>query len=60
MKSTYESITERTAIKMKGNVAVQRKMLVLIYTIYKNNIPYDENYQYDKERNEPQKIRRSQ
>jgi transposase len=60
MKSTYEKITERTAIKMKGNVAVQRKMLVLIYTIYKNNIPYDENYQYDKERNEPQKIRRSQ
>ncbi len=55
MKSTYEKISERTAIKMKGNVAVQRKMLILIYTIYKNNIPYDENYQYDKERNETQK-----
>ena len=55
MKQTYENITQRTAIKMKGNVAVQRKMLVLIYTIYKNNIPYDENYQYDKERNETQK-----
>ena len=55
MKQTYENITQRTAVKMKGNVAVQRKMLILIYTIYKNNIPYDENYQYDKERNETQK-----
>ncbi|MBB6005753.1 IS110 family transposase [Arcicella rosea] len=55
MKNTYENITQKTAIKMKGNVAVQRKMLVLIYTIYKNNIPYDENYQYDKERNDTQK-----
>ncbi len=55
MKQTYENITQRTAVKMKGNVAVQRKMLILIYTIYKNNIPYDENYQYDKERNDTQK-----
>jgi len=60
MKQTYENITQKTAVKMKGNVAVQRKMLILIYTIYKNNIPYDENYQYDKERNETQKIRQSQ
>lgn len=55
MKQTYEKINQRTAIKMKGNAAVQRKMLVLIYTMYKNNQPYDENYQYDKERNETQK-----
>ena len=52
MKKTYEKISEKTAIKMKGNVAIQRKMLILIYTIYKHNIPYDENYQHDKEHNQ--------
>lgn len=49
MKKTYEKIHQKTAIKMKGNVAVQRKMLVLVYTIFKSNIPYDENFQYKKE-----------
>lgn len=49
MKSTYEKIHQKTAIKMKGNVAIQRKMLVLIYTIFKTNVPYNENYQHKKE-----------
>lgn len=52
MKQAYEKINEKTAIKMKGNVAVQRKILVLVYTIYKNNVPYDENYQHDKEQHQ--------
>jgi transposase len=55
MKNTYEKIHQRTAIKMKGNVAVQRKMLILIYTIYKNNLPFDQNYQYNKEKEITQK-----
>jgi len=29
---------------MKGYVAVQRKILVLIYTLFKNNTPYDPNF----------------
>jgi transposase len=30
--------------KMKGYVAVQRKLLLLIYTLYKNDAAYDPNY----------------
>ena len=29
---------------MKAAVAVQRKLLEMIYTIYKTNTPYDKNY----------------
>jgi transposase len=43
-KALYERVFDRTKIKMKGYVAVQRKLLVLIYTLYKNNTPYDPNY----------------
>lgn len=31
-------------VKMKGYVAVQRKLLLLIYTLYKNDTAYDPNY----------------
>ena len=44
MKNTYQRIAEKTNIKMKGAVAVQRKILVLIYTLFKNNEKFDENY----------------
>ena len=37
----FDRIYQRTSIKMKAYVAVQRKLLVLIYTLYKNNTPYD-------------------
>lgn len=40
----YERIFEKTGMKMKGYVAVQRKILVLIYTLWKN----DQVYDYDK------------
>ncbi|PLK43849.1 IS110 family transposase [Emticicia sp. TH156] len=43
MKKTYQRITEKTNIKMKGAVAIQRRLLVLIYTLFKNNQPYDPN-----------------
>ncbi len=39
-----ERIYDRTKIKMKGAVAVQRKLLVLIYTLFKKNEAYDPNY----------------
>lgn len=42
MRALYERVFETTKIKMKGYVAVQRKLLVLIYTLYKKNEPFDE------------------
>ena len=46
---------------MKGVVAIQRRLLVLIYTLFTKNTPYDENYQTQKQtQNEQQKIRQTQ
>ncbi len=44
MKNIYDRVFDKTKIKMKAAVAVQRKLLVLIYTIYKNNQVFDPNY----------------
>ena len=41
MKALYERVFDRTKIKMKGCVAVQRKLLVLIYTLFKRGVAYD-------------------
>jgi transposase len=54
MKKICEKVTDNTKIKMKGNVAVQRKMLILIYTIFTKNVPYNENYHHVKEPNQTQ------
>ena len=43
-KRIYERIFDKTKIKMKGYVAVQRKLLILIYTLFKKNEPYNPNY----------------
>jgi transposase len=40
LKNLHERIVEKQAIKMKGYVAVQRKLLMLIYTIWNKNEPY--------------------
>jgi transposase len=40
----YERVYERTKIKMKGYVAVQRELLCLIYTLWKKNDNYDRNF----------------
>lgn len=47
----YERIFERTKIKMKALVAVQRKLLVMIYTLFKNNVAFDPNYHKKMQRN---------
>ena len=45
MKNLYERIEEKNPkVKMIGAVAVQRKLLVLVYTIYKTDEPFDSNY----------------
>ena len=43
-KQLFERILKKTAIKMKAYVAVQRKALLLIYTLFTKNIPYDPEY----------------
>lgn len=40
----YERVLDRTAIKMKGLVAVQRKLLLLIYALFTKNETYDPKY----------------
>jgi transposase len=44
LKETYLRIIEKKPSKMIGQVAIQRKLLILIYTLWKNNCCYDENY----------------
>lgn len=41
----YERVYPKTNIKMKGYVAVQRKLLVLMYSLYKKNEKFDPEYQ---------------
>ena len=42
-KNLFERIYQRTNLKMKGYVAVQRKILVLIFALWKKNEKYDPN-----------------
>jgi transposase len=43
-RQLWDRIFERTKIKMKAYVAVQRKLLILIYTLFKKNQPYQPNF----------------
>ena len=43
-KALFDRVMHSTHIKMKAYVAVQRKLLVLIYTIFKTNQPYDPHF----------------
>jgi transposase len=45
MKQFYIRLLSKHGIKMKALVAVQRKMLVLIYTLWKNDQEYDPDYE---------------
>lgn len=40
----YKRVFEKTRIKMKGYVAVQKKLLVVIFGLWKNNEVYDSEY----------------
>ena len=40
----YHRVNERTGIKMKGYVAVQKKLLILIYHIWKNDKVFQSGY----------------
>jgi transposase len=43
-KAIFDRIFSKTGIKMKGVVAVQRKLLEMAYTIYKTKKPFELNY----------------
>jgi transposase len=43
-KAVYARLVAKHGIKMKAAVAVQRKLLEMIYTIHKTGVPYDKNY----------------
>jgi transposase len=40
----YSRVYDRTKIKMKGYVAIQRKLLCMIYALWKNNTVFDPGY----------------
>lgn len=40
----FDRVLDRTAIKMKAYVAVQRKLLLLVYTLFNKNEAYDPNF----------------
>jgi len=46
-KALYERVYKRTGIKMKGYVAVQKKLLCLIYALWKKNEAYIPNYRIE-------------
>ena len=43
-KAIYARLVSKHGIKMKAAVAVQRKLLEMMYTIYKTGVLYDKNY----------------
>ena len=47
-KEIYARLVSKNGIKMKGIVAVQRKLLELIYIIYKNDTIYDAEFEKKK------------
>jgi len=53
-KKLYERVRDRSGIKMKGCVAVQRKLLLLIYTLFKKKEKYDPNYEKKQKENKQQ------
>jgi transposase len=49
MKAQFTRLVSKHGIKMKAVVAIQRKLLVLIYTLWKKNEIFDERYSLKKE-----------
>lgn len=44
-KRLYQRVYDRSKIKMKGYVAVQKKLLIVMYTLWKNDLPYNKEYE---------------
>jgi transposase len=50
-KAVFARLVARHGIKMKAAVAVQRKLMEMIFTIYKSGTPYQKNYLIKNETN---------
>jgi transposase len=48
-KAIFARLVSKHGIKMKAAVAVQRKLLEMMYTLYKTQVVYDKNYLTKKE-----------
>lgn len=59
MKNLYNRIFDRTKIKMKGIVAVQRKMLLLAYTLCKTKTDFDPKFHQNHTTNDLKTIENS-
>ena len=58
-KALFVRLVSKHGIKMKAAVAVQRKILELIYTIYKTDKAFDPNYQHASIKNEVEEVQNS-
>ena len=47
-KDLYIRIVSKNGIKMKGLIAVQRKLLELTFIIFKNNSAFEQDYEIKK------------
>lgn len=43
-QNLYQRVFDRTKIKMKAYVAVQKKLLTTIFSLWKSNTKFDKNY----------------
>lgn len=50
MKGIYQKLESKHTVKMKAGVAVQRRLLELIYTLWKTGKPYDPNYEENRKK----------
>lgn len=50
MGELYQKLVAKQGIPMKAAVAVQRKLLVLMYTLWKNDQPFDLTYELQREK----------
>ncbi|WP_232541321.1 hypothetical protein [Spirosoma endbachense] len=43
-KALYERVYERSGIKMKAYVAVQKRLLLMTYALWRHGVDYDPEY----------------
>jgi len=55
-KTVFIRLVSKHGIKMKAAVAIQRKLLEMMFTVYKNNIMYDKNYLVNQQANSIQRV----
>jgi transposase len=55
-KDIYQRVFDRTKIKMKAYVAVQRKLLSLIFALWKSDKPFNPKHQFGHSKEEETKV----